>query len=99
LSEFLKIYFSAKKAFVDVGQIGGKFWLMKFFFNIDNAISFDLIFTVGLGEILEKMKICPGMLANIYLVVKFNFKNILQNNFFDPRPFWTLNMSENRKDF
>ena len=42
----------------------------------------DVYFTVGLGEILEKMKFEPGILAQMYLEVKFNFKNISQNNFF-----------------
>ena len=45
-------------------------------------------YIIGLGEIFEKMKFEPGILSHIFLVVKFNFKNISLNIFFDPRPFW-----------
>jgi hypothetical protein len=41
-------------------------------------------YTLGLGE---RKNFAHASLALIYLEVKFNFKNILLNNFFDPRPF------------
>jgi hypothetical protein len=37
-------------------------------------------------------KIARGILAHIYLEVKFKVKNISVNNFFDPRPFWYVKM-------
>ena len=39
---------------------------------------------VGYGEILEKKY---RILPQLYLAVKFNFRNISLNKFFDPRPF------------
>ena len=50
----------------------------------DKILSYMLyIYISRLGE----KTIAHGVLAHIYLEVKFKFKNISVNNFFDPRPF------------
>jgi hypothetical protein len=36
---------------------------------------------LGLGEILKKINCSPAILAQMYLAVKLNFRNILQNTF------------------
>ena len=41
---------------------------------------------------MRKFKFAPGILAQMCLEVKLNFRNIVSNNFFDPRPFKYVKM-------